>query len=393
MRTEDEILAIEKARGTGVLGLRGQVIVRGEGNRLVDMQGRSYLDCTSGHGVASLGHAHPVLVRAVAEQAAQLTTLTASFANPCRADLLERWAAYMPTGLDRFFLCNSGTEAVEAAIKFARLATGKAGVVAAVRGFHGRTMGALSATWEPRYRKGITPLVPGFGHAAFNRIDAWRDALGPETAAALIEVVQGEGGVRPASREFLSELAELCEQRGVLLIVDEVQTGFGRTGTFLACESYGIQPDLVCMGKAIAGGLPMGAEAVGPRVGALPMASHGSTFGGNPLACAGALAALQVLEDEQLLDNASQRGERMLQRLRAIDAPQIREVRGMGLMIGVELKSRVHPLLARLEERGIFALAAGKNVLRLLPPLTISDDELDFVATCIEEGLMTEVTQ
>ncbi|MFG0319539.1 MAG: aspartate aminotransferase family protein [Planctomycetota bacterium JB042] len=385
--TEIDPAAVERARSTGVLGLRGPTIVRGEGARLFDADGRSYVDCTSGHGVAAIGHGHPRWAEAVARQAATLTTLFPSFANDRRAALLERWAARTPPGLDRFFLCNSGAEAVEAAIKFARLATGRPGVVAAVRGFHGRTLGALSATWEPRYRRGLEPLVPEFAHAPLDRVDAWRDAVSDRTAAVIVEVVQGEGGVRPASAEGLAELRALCDERGAMLILDEVQTGFGRTGRFLACEHSGVVPDLLCLGKAIAGGVPMGAVAVGPRVGALPVGSHGSTFGGNPLACAAALAALDVLEEERLVERAAEEGERALARLSAIDAPRIREVRGLGLMLGVELKERAAPFVRALEERGVLALAAGTNVLRLLPPLVIERADLDRAIDAVAEVL------
>jgi len=381
----ERILAAERAHASGVYPLRDVALVRGEGSRVWDSEGREYLDLAAGHGVASFGHAHPRIAAAVAEQARRLITCPGSFANDRRAELLERLAEL--TGFERFFLCNSGTEAVEGALKLARVATGRGGVVAAVRGFHGRTFGALSATWEKRYREPFAPLVPGFSHAPYDDLAAMEKAVGRDTACVLIELVQGEGGVRAASKEYVAGLRALCQERGVLLVIDEVQTGFGRTGRNLACEHHDLQPDLLCLGKAIAGGLPMGAVAIGARVGELESGSHGSTFGGNPLACAAALAALDVLREENLAQRADETGRWLLKRMRKIESPLVREVRGIGLMIGMELKQRVNPVLKALIERGVIALPAGPTVLRLLPPLGIEREDLERALVAIEESL------
>lgn len=374
---------LERRHATGVVAPRGLAIVRGLGATVWDDRGRAYVDCTSGHGVASLGHCHPRVVEAIARQAATLVTCQQSFANDRRAELLARLADLLPGELSRVFLCNSGAEAVEAALKFARLATGRTGVVAAMRGFHGRTFGALSATWDRRYREPFAPLVEGFSHVAFDDLPAVERTVDDRTAAVVVEIVQGEGGVRPGGTAYFEGLRRLCDERGAMLIFDEVQTGFGRTGRWFACEHHAVAPDLICLGKAIAGGVPMGAVAVGPRVGALAAGSHGSTFGGNPLACAAALATIAVIEDEGLVERAAESGGHLLDRLRRIDAPVVREVRGLGLMVGLELRARVAPLLAELERRGVLALPAGPTVLRLLPPLTISRDEIDTVVDAL----------
>lgn len=377
----------EAMHTSGVYAKRDLTIVRGEGVWLWDDQGRRYIDCTGGYGCANLGHVHPAVQRAIAEQASRLMSCPEMFYNDRRAELLELLAGITPPGLDRFFLCNSGTEAVEGALKFARAITKRPGIVATQRGFHGRTMGALSATWEPHYRDPFVPLVPEFSHVPFDRIEPLDAAVNDRTAAVILEVVQGEGGVRPAGPGYLRAVAQLCRERGALLIVDEVQTGFGRTGRMFACEHDGVSPDLLCLAKSMGGGLPIGAVALGPRVHDLPSGSHGSTFGGNPLACAAAAAAIRVTRDEDLPARAAASGARLLDGLRRIDSPRVREVRGLGLMIGVELRERVRPTLAALQVRGILALQAGMTTLRLLPPLIITDEQIDLVLQGVADVL------
>ncbi len=377
------VIQCEAQFSSGVYGKRENVIVRGSGAKIWDDEGRSYIDCVAGIGVAGVGHTHPAVVKAITDQASTLITCQEMFYNDRRAQLLEDLARIMPEGLDRFFLCNSGTEAVEGAIKFARLSTGRPNIVAAMRGFHGRTLGSLSATHKEKYRKPFTPLVPGFSHVPFGRIEPIAAALTEDCAAVILEIVQGEGGVRIGSADYFQEVQAICQERGVLLIVDEVQTGFGRTGRLFAFEHVGIQPDLLCMGKAIAGGVPMGAIAIGSRVVPLPVGVHGSTFGGNPLACAAAQATLHVIEDEQLVARAADLGTYFLRQLRAIESPLIREVRGIGLMIGIELKIRAIPVVKALADQGVQVLTAGPTVLRLLPPLVITHEELDEVVNAI----------
>ncbi len=260
-----------------------------------------------------------------------------------------------------------------------------------MRGFHGRTMGALSATWEKKYREPFEPLVPGFRHVAYNDLAALEAAVTPETAAVILEVVQGEGGVRPGTAEFLRGAQRLCRERGALLIIDEIQTGFGRTGAMFACEHFGLEPDLLCVAKSMAGGLPMGAVLMGGRVGVLPPQVHGSTFGGNPLACAAAVAAIDYLESEKLPERAAELGAWFLARLARIEAPVVREVRGLGLMVGIELKQKVTPYLQALMAEGVLALPAGLTVMRFLPPLVISQAELARAADAVERVLTRPV--
>ncbi|MDE3091652.1 MAG: acetylornithine/succinylornithine family transaminase, partial [Chloroflexota bacterium] len=354
---------------SGVYSKRPLALVRGKGARVWDDTGREYIDCVGGQGSANVGHANPAVAEAIAEQARTLIACTEIFYNDKRAAIEEKLIAISPNHADRVFLCNSGAEAIEGAIKFSRYATGRTGIVAFMRGFHGRTMGALSATWEPKYREPFEPLVPDFSHVPFDNLDKAREAITDKTAGVVVEVVQGEGGVRPGSREFLSGLQEICRERGVMLIVDEVQTGFARTGKMFASEHYGLAADFVCVAKSIAGGMPMGAVLIGERVKKLEPMIHGSTFGGNPLACAAGVAAIGFIEKENLAGRAAELGAHMKGRLQRIESPMIREVRGMGLMIGVELKQKVTPYLHALMDRGVLALPAGLNVLRLLPPL------------------------
>ena len=380
-------LTIEARHTAGVYPKREVVIVRGKGARVWDDSGREYIDCVAGHGVAIVGHCNSAVVEAITRQAGALITCPEVFYNDQRAALLQRLATIAPPGMDRAYLCNSGTEAVEAAIKFTRLSTGRTGIIATMRGFHGRTFGALSATWNKKYRQPFEPLVPGFVHVPYNKLEAVESVMDEDTAGIIVEIVQGEGGVHPGSTAYFRGLRQLCDDRGALLIVDEVQTGFGRTGRFFACERHGLVPDVLCVGKGIAGGVPMGATLLGPSVRGLRPGVHGSTFGGNPLACAAAVATIDYIRHHDLPQRAAVEGEWLLQRLRAIHNRRIREVRGLGLMIGVGLRERVQPYLSALMERGVLALPAGRTVLRLLPPLVISREDLETVADAIEEVL------
>ncbi|MBI4760314.1 MAG: aspartate aminotransferase family protein [Chloroflexota bacterium] len=385
-----QIIEIENAHGAGTYAKQPLVIVRGQGASLFDADGVEYLDCSSGHGVANLGHAHPKVAEAIFRQASTLITLFETFPNDQRAALMQKMTALVD-GLDRVFLCNSGTEAVEAALKFARLSTGRRNVVAAMRAFHGRTFGSLSATFNKKYREGFEPLVPGFSHVPFNNIEALEKAVNEETAALILEAVQGEGGVHPARAEYLQAARQICDERGALLIVDEVQSGFGRTGRMFAIQHFGVTPDLLCCAKSLAGGVPIGAVLLGKSVQNLTPGAHASTFGGNPLSCAAAVAALTVMEEEDLPGQAAAKGKYLMEKLRAIESPHIREVRGMGLMIGIEMKQKVTPYLKALQEKRILALNAGMTVIRLLPPLVITYEQIDYLAEALAEVLAMEM--
>ena len=388
-----DIIELEKLHTSGVYPKRDLAIVRGDGAVVWDDAGRKYIDCASGHGVAIIGHNNPYVAEAICEQSRRLVTLSEIFYNDKRAQALAKLVEIAPKGLDRAFLCNSGCEAVEAAIKLARMSTGRPGIIATMRGFHGRTLGSLSATWEKKYRQPFEPLVPGFSHVAYNNLEAMAEAITDGTAAVLIEVVQGEGGVRPASPEYIKGLAQLCQERDVLLIVDEVQTGFGRTGKMFACNHYGLTPDILCLGKAIGGGIPMGAAMFGSRVQGILPGSHGSTFGGNPLACAASLAAIRYMEEHDLPGQSARKGRYFVEQLRQIPSAKIRELRGLGLMVGVELREKVQPYLVALMGQGVLALPAGRTVLRFLPPLVISEQQLDRVVQAVRTVLETTTPQ
>lgn len=378
---------LESTYTSGLYTKRPMAIVRGCGARLWDSDGNEYIDCVAGQGSANLGHANPAIAQALFAQANTLITCPEIFYNDVRARYLEKLVSVAPPGIQRVFLCNSGAEAVEAALKFARVVTGRAGVVAAVRGFHGRTIGALSATWEKKYREPFEPLLPNYTHIAYNDVAALEAAITDQTGAVLLEAVQGEGGVRPGTAEFLHTAQRLCRERGAMFIVDEVQTGFGRTGRIFASQRFDLQPDLLAMAKSMAGGLPMGAVLMGERIGQLPAQIHGSTFGGNPLACAAGLAALNYLLDNRLPERAAELGAWFKDELQRIQSPLIREVRGLGLMIGIELKQKAAPYLQALMAHGVFAIPAGMNVMRFLPPLVVTQDELARVVAAVRAVL------
>ncbi|MBI3170350.1 MAG: aspartate aminotransferase family protein [Chloroflexi bacterium] len=383
------IVEVENKHTSGVYAKQTLTIVRGQGASLFDENGVEYLDCSSGHGVANLGHAHPKIAEALYKQASTLITLFESFPNDQRAILMEKITALVP-GLERVFFCNSGTEAVEAAFKFARISTGRKNFIAAMRAFHGRTYGALSATFNKKYREGFEPLLPGVSHVSYNNIEALDKAVNEETAAVILEVVQGEGGVYPASLEYVQAARRICDERGALLIVDEIQTGFGRTGKMFAIEHFGVTPDLLTCAKSIAGGVPMGAVLIGHSIQNLVPGVHGSTFGGNPLSCAAANAALDVMKEEDLPGQAAAKGTYLLEKLKKIESPHIREVRGLGLMIGIEMKQKVAPYIKILQEKKIIALNAGMTVIRLLPPLVISYEQIDHLVEVLTDVLSTD---
>ena len=383
-----DVYSLENQYTSGVYAKREITIVRGQGALLYDSSGREYIDCIAGQGVANLGHCHPEIVNAINEQARTLITCPEMFYNDRRAEYMSRLIQISPPGLERVFLCNSGAEAVEAAIKFSRLSTGRREIISAMRGFHGRTFGALSATWNKKYREPFEPLVPDFQHTPYNNLERLEKAVTNQTAAVILEVIQGEGGINPGKVEFLKGAQKICRERGALLIIDEVQTGFGRTGKMFALEYFDLQPDIICLAKSIAGGLPMGAVLIGERVNPPSTGSHGSTFGGNPLACAAALAVLDVMGSEHFLQRTKDSGDYLISQLNELSSPLVREIRGMGLMVGIEIKQKVAPFLQMLMLHGVLALPAGMTVIRLLPPLVISKSQIDRVIHTLQQVLV-----
>jgi predicted acetylornithine/succinylornithine family transaminase len=370
------------------------VLVSGKGARLVDRDGKSYLDFAAGIGVNGLGYGDRKIVAAIRTQAAKLIHASNLFHTEPAARLAERLVALaFPS---KVFFCNSGTEAWEAAMKFARRigkAEGRTDFIAFERAFHGRTMGALSTTWNPKYREPFEPLVPGVRFLPWEDLAAVKDAITPRTAAVMIEPVQGEGGVRPASPAFLKGLRALCRDTGALLVTDEVQCGLGRTGRMFAFQHADVVPDIVTLAKPLGGGLPMGATLVRDEIaGAIAAGDHGSTFGGNPVAAAASEVVLDRLAAPGFLDEVAKKGmalQRGLKKLARRYADAIAEVRGLGLMMGVEFKGEAGPVLKGLRERGILATKAGDKVLRLLPPLVVRRAEIRELLAALEAVLET----
>jgi acetylornithine/LysW-gamma-L-lysine aminotransferase len=376
---------LEEKYELAVYPRRDIVLVGGKGAVLFDDQGQEYLDCASNVGVSNIGHGNETVAKAIYEQYLALGNCYSMFYNPVRALLAEKLASLAPGNLNRVFFCNSGAEANEGALKFARASTGRQEIIAAMRGFHGKTMGALAATWGPEYQKPFAPMMPGLKHVPYNNFDKLEAAASERTAAVLLEPAQGEGGVRIGDKQYFQKVRDLCDARGILLIMDEVQTGFGRTGSMFACEQF-VVPDILCLAKSLGGGIPMGAVLCNDRIN-VPVKSHTSTFGGSPTACAAALATIEVMEKEKLVDKAKTLGDYFLEELRRIESKKIREVRGLGLMIGVELKEKAGPHVQKLMEKGVIVLLAGATVIRLLPPLVISRAQIDTVVLALSEVL------
>jgi acetylornithine/LysW-gamma-L-lysine aminotransferase len=386
-------IELENKYTSGLYVKRPIAIIRGQGALVWDENDREYIDCIAGQGSANLGHCHPAVVKAITEQAQTLIACTEMFYFAKRAELQARLVDAAGGGVNRVFLCNSGTEAVEGSLKLARYATGRADIVAAKRGFHGRTMGSLSATWNKKYRDPFLPLVPGFRHVTYNNLEELDAAVDGKTAGIILEVVQAEGGVHLGTPEFLRGAQEICRKKGALLILDEVQTGFCRTGKMFSYQHYGLQPDFVALAKSIGGGIPMGAILIGERIRPLEPAIHANTFGGNPITSAAAVAAMDVYEEERIAEKAAELGTYLMAKLHAVPSPLIREVRGLGLLIGIEIKQKATPYIAALAERGVLVLPAGLNVIRLLPPLVITKPQLDRVVEQIAAVLEKPVTE
>lgn len=361
-------------------------LVRGRGAQVWDDAGTAYLDFTSGIAVSALGHCHPHWVAAVQRQAGELIHTSNLYRNPNQGELARRLVGRAGPG--RVFFCNSGGEADEALIKLSRLhGVAKSGVegkciklISANNSFHGRMFGGMSATPQEKIQKGFRPLVPGFAVAELNNLQSFADLMDEDTAAVLVETIQGEGGINPCTTEFLVGLRKLCDERQVMLMLDEVQCGIGRTGTFYAFEAAGIRPDAIAMAKGLGGGFPIGAIWISERFADLfQPGSHGTTFGGTPLACAAGIAVLDVIERENLLEKVQQQSAGWIAALQQLakDFPQqLSAVRGRGYLVGLQLTIDPTPYVAALREQGLLVVAAGNNVIRVLPPLTATPDEL-----------------
>ena len=369
----------------------GLTLVRGSGVSVWDDTGKEYLDFMAGIAVCNTGHCHPAVVAAIQQQAGTLMHCSNLFYNALQPRLAQKISGISLDG--KVFFCNSGAEANECLFKLARKwgsLDGRYEIITMKNSFHGRTLATMTATGQTKYQKGFEPLMPGFAYAEFNNLESVKAALTPATVAILCEAVQGEGGILPATPEFVAGLRALCDEKKLLLFFDEVQCGIGRTGKWFGYQQYGIQPDGISIAKAIGGGFPMGIAAVAPELSnVFQPGNHASTFGGNPLACAAALATLETIEKEHLLDNAVKMGARFMDGLKALASRHacIQAVRGIGLMIGLVLNIPAKPIEAKLRENGLLCIATGDHVLRFVPPLVVSAAQIDQALALLDRSL------
>ncbi len=384
--TEDQIM--------GNLYQRFPVTIeKGLGSHVWDINGKEYIDCMGGYGVALVGHRNQRVVNAIKSQLEKIITVHSSIYNKTREEFLENLIKIAPKKLTQVHLNNSGAEAVEAAIKFARKFTGKKGMVAMNGSYHGKSLGALSVTFNPKYRKSFEPLVESVSFAPYGDIDALRSTITDDTGFVILEPIQGESGIHVPPDGFLQDVRKLCDERSILLIFDEIQSGFGRTGKMWAGEHWNTAPDIMCLAKGIAGGVPMGATLVRSDILAcMQKGEHSSTFGGNPLSCAAGIGAIQALTKDGLIENAAKMGKIFINELERLKEKHkiIREVRGKGLMIGVELKFEVKDILLEGIQKGVLLLYSGKNIIRLLPPLVITEEDITKVIEILDVLLSKE---
>lgn len=367
------------------------VLVKGKGTRVWDAEGKVYLDFLAGIAVLNVGHCHPAVVDAIQQQAAKLMHVSNLYYNEKQPFLAEKLSLLSLKG--KCFFCNSGAEANETLIKLARLwgkDRGKYGIISMTNSFHGRTLSALAATGQTKYQAGFEPIPEGFSYAEFNNLDSVNALIHEKTAAVLVEAIQGEGGVVPATPEFMKGLRKLCDEKGILLLCDEVQCGMGRTGHWFGFQAYGIRPDAFSLAKALGNGFPIGAVVTTPEIAdVFQLGKHASTFGGTPLACAAALATINVIEEEHLLVKAETSGKLFMDGLKSLSNKytHIKDVRGMGLMIGVELDIPSKPVVKEILERGLIAIATGDKVIRFLPPLNVKPSEIEEALDILDEAL------
>ena len=368
-------------------------IEKGQGSHVWDINNKEYIDCMGGYGVALVGHRNERVVNAIKAQIGRILTVHSSFYNKTREEFLENLIKVAPKGLSQVHLNNSGAESVEAAIKFARKFSGKKGMVAMKGSYHGKSMGALSLTFNPKYRESFQPLVEKVSFSSYGNIDELRATVDKDTAFVILEPIQGESGIHVPPDGFLQDVRKLCDENKILLIFDEIQSGLGRTGSMWASNHWETVPDIMCVAKGIAGGVPMGVTLVRPDIlSVMKKGEHSSTFGGNPLSCATGTATIQALTQDGLIENAKNMGQKLRQGLEELKSKHkiIREVRGKGLMIGVELKFEVKDILMEGIKNGLLLLYSGRNILRFLPPLVISEEDITKTLKILDELLTNE---
>lgn len=367
--------------------------VKGSGALLWDSRGKQYFDCLGAYGTAIVGHNNPAVVKAIQRQAERLISCHCSIYNDARSRFIEKLVHLAPKGLEKAYFSNSGAEAVECAIKLARKYSRKQGIISMVGGYHGKTMGALSVTWNRKYRDPFQPLLSGVKFATYGDVEKVRDFIDDSIGAIIAEPIQGEGGVHIPPSDFLPALRELCDEKGILLIFDEIQTGLGRTGKLWASEHWNVTPDIMLLGKGVAGGVPMGVTLARMEVmDAFKPGDHTSTFSGNPLACAAGEATLDYIVTNKLPEAARDKGKFFKDKLDGIAHEQkiVREVRGLGLMLAVESRFEIRDILLACFEKGLMLLYSGKNILRLLPPLVIERDQLEGATAILHEVISAE---
>ncbi|MFA6036297.1 MAG: aspartate aminotransferase family protein, partial [Candidatus Micrarchaeia archaeon] len=377
MASNSEIVARESRFDSGAYGMKNIALVRGKGELVWDADGKEYIDCISSHGSANLGHSHPKVVEAVRRQAEVLMSCPKTFYNDRSAEFKEALISVAPKGMEGMFLCNSGTEAVEGGVKLAKAATGRKNIVAFIGAFHGRTLGALALTWNKKYREPFEPLMPGVRHIRYGDADALAAAVDGNTAAVVMEPIQGENGVKIPPVGYLKRAREICDAKGAMLVLDEIQTGFGRTGLMFECMREGVVPDVMCLAKSVAAGLPMGVVLARQGVHFKPK-EHGNTFGDNPLICAAGAAAIGALVQEKLVERSASEGARFMQRLAALKGHgKVVDVRGRGMMIAIEVADAPGRYVSACIEKGLLVFPAGETVIRVYPPLVASRESLD----------------
>lgn len=368
-------------------------VERGSGAHVWDTDGKEYIDCMGGYGVALVGYKNQKINNAITDQIDKIITVHSSLYNKTREEFLKTLIDLAPDGLTQVHLNNSGAEAIEAAMKLARKFTGKKKMIAMKGSYHGKSFGALSLTFNPKYRKAFEPLVQSVSFVPFGDVEALRQSVDDDTACIILEPIQGESGIIVAPDGFLQEVRKICDERQIVLIFDEIQAGLGRTGRLWACDHWNTAPDIMCLAKGIAGGVPMGATLVRPEIlASMKKGEHSSTFGGNPLSCAAATATLKTLTDDGLVKNAKEMGDIFREGLEGIKERHsiIREIRGKGLMIGVEMKFEIRDILMALIDRGVLMLYSGRNILRILPPLVISKEDIAKVLDILDAVITEE---
>ncbi|MCL1977340.1 MAG: aspartate aminotransferase family protein [Candidatus Bathyarchaeota archaeon] len=390
---EKEIIDIESRYLANVFSKKPIVFTKGKGALLWDINGKEYLDCASSYGVAALGHCHPKIVAAIKAQTEHLITIHSCYYNDKRAEFIQKLVNITPKGLDKAFLSNSGAESVECAMKLARKATGKSEIIGIMGAYHGKTMGALSLTWDKKYREPFMPLIPDIKHVAPDNPDKIREAITDKTAAVIMEPIRGEGGIRVPPDNYLQQIREICNEKNILLILDEVQTSFGRTGKLFGCQNWNVTPDIMCLAKPFAGGLPIGITVAHENImSTFKVGEHSTTFSGSPLVCAAGCAAIDALIEEDLAGKAAVNGQYFKSQLEEIASKHkiVKEIRGLGLMLGIELRYDVYGVIMKALSKGVLAIDAGRTVVRILPPLIINKEQINKAIKVLDESLGEE---